>query len=316
MQARTTVLLIGALALATLCPALAQEEPPPPPVEKTYTLQMKPSIGDLLRYRMQMDMKMDLKSEKGELPIPTPVEGGMSGTMRLKTVGIKPDGAAVVVVEIREGALTAMGNTIPFPEMPPVTLEMDRLGKVLKVRDAGKIPGGTMFSQWMNFSQMPIQGVVLPDRPVRIGDSWETEIPFPISDQKVRVVTTLIGLETVGGQETLKIKQVMTVPVDMKLDQTGQPTKDTSRTMTTMTGEVSINSIANVLERNARLVKLVGDADARLAVESKSPAAEQSPFGSQMNMTMGMRMTMSLISAGKVQAPPKTKDKRRTPSDR
>lgn len=307
MNARSPVVLACALILAMPPAALPQEEPPPPPplrpAEKTYDLRAVYSIGDLLRYQIQMNLTMDLKAERADLPIPPDMKMEMKAEMLWKTVGLKPNGEGVVVLTTRKGEASLMGSGMALPEPPPVTMEMDQRGRVVKMRGLENMPGGQMFSQWMNFHQMPGMGVFLPERPVKTGDTWESEVTM-FGDARGKVVSTLVGVEAVGGKETLKIKQVWSVPLDLKIDQTGQRARDADRAQMILSGTFSADSLVNILAANARLVKVVTDVNG--AMEMRGPAAEQSEIGGALSMRLSGKMTMNLLSAGKV-APPRPK---------
>jgi hypothetical protein len=301
MQTRIVFPLLGAALLACALPLPAQDQPSDQ--SKTYTLEAKYAVGDLLTYKMQMNLTIEITAASGQSPFP----GGevtMNALMRMKTTGIKPDGTAVLSTQMQDAEMTFMGSTMPMPQSPPMVMEADRRG-MMKMRNLEKMPGGAMLGQMMNFNQMPGMGVVLPDHPVRIGDSWEAEIPyFTTTTEKAKVVCTLLAVEQIGGQETLKIKQVMTVPFVMSIGKNGQPTKDAAQAMMTMNGKFTVNGLYNILPENARLVRTVGDIIGGFAMELKGEAAQQSPFGSGMNMKMNGKLTMALTSAAKVAAAP------------
>lgn len=269
--------------------------------DKTYNLAVKYTVGDLLTYKMQMNTNMELKTPDGN-PGPLPaMEMVMSTTTRMKTAGIKPDGTAVITTRNEKGEMTMMGNTVPIPKTPDVTLEIDKRG-VGKMRGLEKIEGAQVLSQFMNMNQLPTTGAVLPDHPVKIGDSWETEIPSPMGGT-VKFTSTLLGVEQVGGQETLKIKQVMTMPMNFKIGPDTKPTTDEDKAMLIMKGDYIMNGLVNILEENGRLIKMAADIKGDITMEMKGDAAQQSPFGDKMNMKLDGKMSMNLLSADKVTAP-------------
>ncbi len=99
-------------------------------------------------------------------------------------------------------------SQIPFLGQP-FKMRVDRLGRVVdfKLPDLGPFQGmmGNMdVSQMMKASQNQ-----LPNHPVEIGESWseDTKVALPGSDQSLilKSVYTLVGLETIGGQEVAKI---------------------------------------------------------------------------------------------------------------
>jgi hypothetical protein len=282
----------AALLLLAAGSALGQADP-----NKSYDIKAKYSVGDLLKYKMQMDMDMKLTAASGTSPFP----GGkmeMSSDLKYKTVALRPEGGAVVVIQTENAKGTMAGNPLPVPQTPPVTMEIDSRG-VGKVRGAENLPGGAGLAQVMNMNRMPAMGIVLPDHPVKVGDSWSTETPSPMG--KIKIECSLLGTEPIGGAETLRIKMVTTVPLDMKIGQNG-PVTEAEKAMMVMTGNIVSNNIANILADNARIVKMAGDMMASMKMEMKGEAASQSPFGSEMNMKMDGKVLMNLVSAGKAPA--------------
>lgn len=300
----TFSLFIGLLLYASIVPTGAQEQSPGPPDGKLYTLAAKYAVGDLLKYELQMQMAMDMKTAKGESPpLPGPMEGTSTMVMHMKTAGVKPDGTAVIVMKILNGQFSMMGTTAAFPSMPPFTMEVDRLGKIVKVRDFPAMPGGQMMSQFMNFNNMPGMGVVLPDHPVKIGDIWVTELPFPMAgDQKIKIVSTLLGVEEIDHQPTLKIKQDMSVPFNLKMGQDGRPTESAEDAVMSMNGQMTASGTMNILEANARVVRSVYEGGGKIEMAGKAFPAEQTGGSIIMNLTM--KMNMNLVSAEKVQPTP------------
>jgi len=297
---RTISFPIGLFLYTLIVPIGAQEQPPAPPDTKVYTLEAKYAPGDLLKYGVRMQMTMDMKTAKGETPpLPGPMEGASNMVMHMKTAGVKPDGTGVIVVKILSGQFSMMGSSANFPSMPPFTLEVNRLGKVVKVRDLPALPGGPMLSQFMNFDNMPGMGVVLPDHPVKVGESWITEIPFPMSaDQKIKIVSTLLGAESINHQPTLKIKQEMSIPFNIKMGQDGKPTTNDDEAFMSMLGQMTASGTSHILESNARVVRAVYEGGGKIEMTGKAFPVEQT--GGSITMNMTMKMNMDLISAGKV----------------
>jgi hypothetical protein len=298
--------IMGALAAVaiTLLPGIRQAEPAATTQDpnRTFTPVAKYAVGDLLKYRLSMAMNMEMVVPGGESPMP-PMSVSNTSTVAMKTAGIKPDGAAVIVITTTSGKTTMNGQERAMPQTPPVTMEVDKRG-IAKMRGMEKIPGAEALGEFMNMTRMPTMGAVLPDHPVKVGESWEAELPAPMGGKTMKVVSTLLGVEMIGNQETLKIKQDLTMPLQMGIGKEGKPTRDMDGAMMTMTGSITSSNVMNVLESGARLLRLVGDSNADIEMRLKGETAKQSPFGDTMNMKMGMKMKMDLLSAGKVQSAP------------
>jgi hypothetical protein len=297
MRRSIQLLASGAMLALALAPLRAQETPADP--NKTWDIKAKFAVGDLLRYTMRMNMTMEMTTPSGASPLQGPQEMTTAADLKYKTVGIKPDGTAVVVLQTENNKTTLAGNEIPVPETPPITMEIDSHG-VGKMRGLENLPGGQAFAQLLNMNRMPTMGVVLPDHPVKVGDNWGTTLDSPMG--KIKMDCTLLGTETVGGTDTLRIKMVTSVPLDMKMGAAGAPVTDAAKAMMVMTGSVVSNAVFNILPENARIVKMAGDLTSAIKMEMKGDAASQSPFGSEMNMKMGGKMQMNLVSVGKVPA--------------
>src|SRR5436190_1550591 len=107
----------------------------------------------------------------------------------------------------------------------------------------------------------------------------------------------------VDGKETLKIKQAITLPFDLKIGQAGV-VKDDSEAVMIMTGSMGGNSIQNILESTARIVKSAGEMSGKVNMEMRGEAGkqmEQAGFGNTINMEITGTIGMNLLSAGMVQ---------------
>ncbi len=296
MKMSFAVFMAGVVLFLAAPPLMGQDKQADP--DKTYDIKAKYAVGDLLKYKMQMNMNLAMTVPTGASPFP----GGemiMSSGIKYKTVAVKPDGSAVIVMQAENAQVSMMGNAMPTPPSPPITMEVDARG-VGKMRSGLNTPGMQALSQVMNLQQMPTMGVVLPDHPVKIGDSWDSELPSTMG--KIKLASTLLGVEAVGGVETLRIKMVTIMPLDIKMGKTGTPVTDAAAAMMIMTGTAVTNSILNIQADNARIIKMAGDVKTDMKMEMKGEAASQSPFGGEMNMKMDGKMVMSLVSAQKVPA--------------
>jgi hypothetical protein len=299
------ILACGAAVMA-VAPVRAQDSQADP--NKTWDIKAKYSVGDLLMYKMQMDYNMEMTTPSGASPLPGGGKMEMSSDIRYKTVGVKPDGSAVIVMQTQNAKGTMAGNALPIPETPPITMEIDPRG-VGKMRGMENLPGGQILGQMLNMNRLPSIGVVLPDHPVKVGDAWTVEIPTAMGN--IKIDCTLLGAEPVGGAETLRLKMTTTMPLNMKMGSSGTPVTDESIAMMVMTGSATSNSILNIAPDTARLIKMAGDISTNMKMTFKGDAATKSPFGSEMNMKMGGKMSMNLTSAGKVPGAATTPDKKK-----
>ena len=290
----------------SLMPVLAQEAPPTPPVDpnKTYSPVAKYSLGDLLKYNMNMKMNMGMTAEKADTPLPKKMEMEVSAVAKMKTVKVGADGSAVVMILTESSTVTVNGSKAAAPAAPPMKMEINKLG-VAKMSGLEKVQGAEMFSKMFNLDSLPSMGAVFPDHPVKVSESWETFMPNPFGgEEKLKIVSTLLGTEKIGGRETLKIKMVINMPMKIAMGANSQPTKDVSTAIMVMTGSINGNSIMNVIEETGRLVKSISSMKGDMNMEMKGDAAKQSPFGTNINMKLDGVTTLALFSEGKVPATP------------
>jgi hypothetical protein len=144
---------------------------------------------------------------KAESKITTPMgEAKLTGTSHMIVKEVKPDGT-VVVDEISEGGkISLAGMDIDIPQMPATTLTRDKSGRLTDY----KRPETLQSQEDPAVAKLmaSIGTALLTDKPVKVGDSWETQVENPLdTDNKVKVKTTFTGLEKVDDCELWKIKQ-------------------------------------------------------------------------------------------------------------
>jgi hypothetical protein len=208
------------------------------------------------------------------------------------------------MISTENSSVIVNGSKAAAPAAPPVKMEINKLG-VAKMSGLEKVQGAEMITKMFNFDSLPSMGALFPDHPIKVSESWETLMANPLGgEEKLKIVSTLLGMETIGGRETLKIKMVINMPMTIAMGANSQPTKDVSTAIMVMTGYVTTNSIMNVLEETGRLVKSVNSMKGEMNMELKGDAAKQSPFGTKMNMKLDGATTLALFSEGKVPAAP------------
>lgn len=289
---------IAAAALLAAAPVAAQDAAGGQGADRTYTLVVKSAVGEFVRYQTQSTIKMEMKTASGESPLPMAPESTTDLTHKVKTLIVKPNGTMVNLTTVESGNIKVMGQSMPTPKTPAIRTEVDPMGRA-SVKGAEKLPGAQIMSQFLNMNNLPSTGMFMPDHPVKVGDNWVSEIAAPAGTGKMKITSTLLGTEEVGGRETLKIKQVTELPLEMMMGADQRPVADEAKALMTMKGLVSVNSIANVVAENGRLVKMVGDIVMKMQMTLKGDAAKQSPFGEQLNMTGGGTISTTMLSEGK-----------------
>jgi|SRR5579884_511107 len=209
------------LALApTACliasgPVLAQQPstPPPTPVPNAaqdttvYDIHRTFKVGDVDRYRLVNKMLVNSPETGGNF-----VNVDMQLTVKQLTKSAKPDGTAVLTTTFENA--TAVYNDQPIDLMTflsnaNVTMTLNKFGKVSDSKSDG-VQGPLANA---NIDQMIAQATsgLYPDTPVKIGDSWKFETSRNMQGMTIKVAgtSTLVGIETIDGIKTFKIKTVI-----------------------------------------------------------------------------------------------------------
>ena len=121
-------------------------------------------------------------------------------TLEQKVTGVDRDGNIDMTTEILDGTITI--NDVPTP-IPAV-------GQLIRVKMAknGEVIETSGMDTQANFNQMQIK---FPDKPVGVGDSWDSTIqPNPQLPIPLSVRYTIVGFETVDGHECVKIRSLVT----------------------------------------------------------------------------------------------------------
>jgi hypothetical protein len=228
-------LLLGLALLGTLCLAVFAQAPA--------ALEYKFSKGQNLNYLVNFSATgaMTMVPAPAEMPAMTmSLQGNLD--LNQQVTQCYADGSADIALKMPRAAINALamgqkfnavlqggkinatvgGEPIQMPpdmdlsQLPfigvPLTMRMDKLGKVtdFSFPNVGSLTemmksSGMDMSSMMKFSQDQ-----LPDHPVAVGDSWTQNLAMPMTPGsppvQIKVVSTLLGYEGVGGQQAAKIQ--------------------------------------------------------------------------------------------------------------
>lgn len=264
---RTLVPVAAGLLLTTL-PLLAQTGAGSGgPV----TLRMKYKVGEVSQYQSNMAVTMGgAKSASGSQATPGGGGGGvplqqMSAMQQFKTSKLLPNGSAQVVIttlNMQGGA--AMGST-SLPK--PVTLVMDSRGAVTSAVGASGSPsllGGMIGSDALGTQQFP-----LPPNAVKPGSSWTMSLPITGMGTG-NVKGNFVKFEAVGAYKTALLHYLLTMPVKIMMDATGQPTKSVAASTMTIAGTIVMNIDNDVDVASGRLVRSSGTGSMSAQITSKN----------------------------------------------
>ncbi|MCS6950482.1 MAG: hypothetical protein RMM06_05595 [Armatimonadota bacterium] len=271
------IVTLAAIVGVMTIPALAQEG---------YKLRRVFKVNDIRRYKMVMDINGEMKMGENSMPL----NMQMVMTYREKVAGIK-DGKATVHTTIESTKMYMNGQEFASPMVPDmsnmvITTIIDERNKVHEVKGLEKMTMGAPGLGGMNFGAGFNTPAMFPEDEVKVGDTWETEVPIPnAGDFKVTAKQTFIGLEKVGGVDAARIKTEVEIPYDKLMSaMAGQMPAGTPA----MTGTMRLVSFTLYDLATGNILKVDGDAVMSLQIAGGNP---QAPQGMQMNMTMKMSLT-------------------------
>jgi len=312
MQNKPLAIQAAALMAVAVVPMLSQDSrsqhlTSPADRHKTYRLSTRYAVGDLLNYKTQMSMTLAMSDARGSPLFTRTIT--MKCTTRMKTVGLQQDGSAVIAVRAERGEIYIPGNVIPTLGDTIRTPDLRATMMVVDPRGVGKLRVGERnagvpqpFTQMFDMNQMPPLGAVLPYNPVDIGDTWETDLPMPLGG-RMKVSSRLLGIGKIGGGETLEIKQVVTMPFEIKLGPDLYRAHSGTNVVAVARGSGVVDGVLTILKANARLVKMVADVKGDIALEVTRDAAPEFRVFNTTKMRLTGKMFVHLTSASKVPLP-------------
>lgn len=177
-------LLLPAALAAVALPVRAADGP--------IMLERKATRGD--KVRVQSVMKGAVSGAEFEVTTITETE----------VDEVKPNGDTAFKVTEVESRLLVMGGEQPTQKAEPVLQVRDRRGRLLELT----IQPNTVFAAGVDRLLVELTEPLLPDRPVAVNDSWETERPNPlVQGRTFKVRTTLAAVEKEGARTLWKLRQ-------------------------------------------------------------------------------------------------------------
>ncbi len=124
---------------------------------------------------------------------------------------VAENGDATIATTTESRALSFNGMDLPDDpsSYPVVTQTVSSKGLLVKQSIENSQQGGEALEKALAMvSQTPV-----PDKPVKPGDTWKTDIDNRfVEGKKVTVTSTLIGSEKVSGIDTVRVKTEMAIP--------------------------------------------------------------------------------------------------------
>jgi len=120
---------------------------------------------------------------------------------------IKDNGNVVILSEDLGGTMKLGDQEQKQPAGPPATETRDKLGKLIEITQ--EQPENSPFTPEIQKLIAALGDLILTDKEVADGDTWETMLDNPASkDNKVKVKSTYQGIDKVEGVDLWKFKQI------------------------------------------------------------------------------------------------------------
>jgi len=167
--------------------------------QDTVKLEYKFKQGELLRYKMIMNMTMQMSGIGGEEAEVPAMSAQTVAVTRQRTKKVLPNGDAEVTSAVESMKMTMGDKTqeLPVDKMPVVTMVISKNGTVKSIKGLDdKMP--TMFGG-MDLSALGQLGG-LPEGEVKVGDTWSQDVPFPTGGWSLQVSGELLSTDTKLGK--------------------------------------------------------------------------------------------------------------------
>lgn len=127
---------------------------------------------------------------------------------------IKDNGEIEIVIAELGGKVSFGGNDMEIPSGPPVTIIQTKHGKLLKYKPEKEESSPYLSDPTLHLLQIADQ-IIYPEKEIKAGDSWTTEVDNPIvKGKKVTIKTTYVGAEKAEDTPVWKVKQTVEAATD------------------------------------------------------------------------------------------------------
>jgi hypothetical protein len=179
-------------ALFGLVSALAFAKPPVD--DNPVTLRRVYKAGDVSRYATTMRVKV-----MGNEFVQESVD-------KIEVKKVDPDGTAGLTYEIESGSYILNGNKNDLPKAPPWAITRDKQNRFVKATTEETFE--VFMAPEVRRLLFSCVEVVFPDKPVKVGDTWTTELDNPaVKGKKITLKTTFRGKEMLEGASISKVEQ-------------------------------------------------------------------------------------------------------------
>ena len=232
-----------AVTLSVLPAQVAQAQTAPAVVAKdgTYSWTVNFTKGEAPRYRTYIKISGRQADESGDVLITT------RGESKHDVKGVLPDGTATYEQLDTLNAATFQNMPLPADKKPPVPVVVtySKAGIMVKRVNPAADPFDRSQKGIPNLMCVPV-----PVAPVKVGESWKTEIPnLLVKGQKISITQTLVAAEKVMGIECLKLTAKYDFPTTYGAQESEISKVDSTIWIEVKTGQVFkiVNTVVNPL---------------------------------------------------------------------
>ncbi len=273
------------------------------------TLEYKFRKGEVDKYRLAMDMRLDLSgiaAATGQADMP-PMDLSMSIELIQKTLDVYSDGSAKVKVTYRNPIIqgvkmpAAASKSAKALQDQAVVMRISKHGRTMSIQGLEKLVGQDMPVNLSRFMDASSGSALLPDGPVEVGESWMQDIPLPFGDSQIYLQSTLASYdEEIWNLRVARINQSCSGKLDIKamvesfLGAMAASLKQKAPDLSSISGELLLNGQMTEFFAPSigKLLKSSGNLDASLNV-TLPPSAVQQGAPPSLSCAINMRMGMT-----------------------
>jgi hypothetical protein len=268
---RGIVPLCGGLAVLMATGAVAADQPTGP----TFDLSLKFKAGEVSRYRLAVQVQARLPA-MGVQPSASVYDVNVDLVEQEKVVRVLPDGGEIAVSTLSGQGTTNGAPFTPAADKRPVLITFSTRGDLVAVKDLPSANSGVpMLSNMFGSGALSMNGVFLPDKPVRIGDIWSKKVHIAglTGSGQATVKATLVKTEEVGHYKTAVIHTVLSAPLRTMIDSTYQPTTETRRAISIVTGTFNMAYDTNLAIAEGKVIRATGSGEVIVLIQPNTPTA-------------------------------------------
>jgi hypothetical protein len=280
-------LSMGLIACTNISHAQA---PPVEPTAAPMTLTLSLAPGQIRAFKITVDQQgtINLAGSGQAMPLNTGL------TCFAKLIVDKQNADGTWNARYKIGGMKMLMNGTPM-NMPNMAKSYDIKGILNKsggfkpTEDLSKVGGGG-FSPAMSSSQTMnnVLGnlMILPDKPVSIGDTWTNSVPLPYDatgKSTLTINSKILGVDHLNGDGIVRIQHDTSGPINMSITQ--PMAMNISGTIVgSGVSQVSLNTGSPIDDRSTQHLKM--------DIKGTNPSGN----GEQMNMALDMNVTSHVES--------------------